>query len=76
MTKESDKYREILVGLIAQVGYTFKGIHFLRNRKHFLCFDTVGSLGEREIKAGTRARRASLSLLFRVLPNFYLQVFV
>ena len=30
-----------------------------------------GSLGEREIAGGTRARRASVSTLFRVLANFH-----
>ena len=32
--------------------------------------NTSGSLGEREIEVGTRARRTSVSTQFRVLPNF------
>ena len=33
--------------------------------------NTSGSLGEREIEVGTRTRGASLSRLFRVLPNLH-----
>ena len=33
--------------------------------------NTSGSLGEREIEVGTRARRASVSTLFPVLPNLH-----
>ena len=33
--------------------------------------NTSGSLGEREIEVGTRARGASVSTQFRVLPNFH-----
>ena len=33
--------------------------------------NTSGSLGEREIEVGTRARSASVSTQFRVLPNFH-----
>ena len=33
--------------------------------------NTSGSLGEREIEVGTTDRRASVSTLFRVLPNFH-----
>ena len=33
--------------------------------------NTSGSLGEREIEVSIRVRRASVSTLFRVLPNFH-----
>ena len=38
--------------------------------------NTSGSLGEQEIEVGTWAHRASVSMQFRILPNFLVQVFL
>ena len=44
----------------------------VRDLKQSYCHrNTSGSLGEREIEVGTRAYMASVSTLFRVLPNFH-----
>ena len=74
----TDEWSEIDARACEEQHAATSSVIYLRNRKHFPCFqfpysyrNTSGSLGKREIEVGTRVRRANVSTLFRVLPNFH-----